>query len=182
MVPVIPVEELEKRMHPGAWSQQGFLGADESLLSVMAEDRIALAQNGITATQVAELIEQILIRAKEQRLGGIRRAMKYPNLYQPEAIPQFSLNNLPSLDEGYLIDKFQVFIIQWRGVQGCPWGCSCHAEWASFDFLILNRNTGEFFTGPALIVHLIRHHEFFEGKESPYRVDPLKVLRVFEIV
>lgn len=48
--------------------------------------------------------------------------------------------------------------------------------------MILNRKTGESFTAPALIVHLIRAHHFFEGVESPYRVDPEKVIRTLEIL
>jgi hypothetical protein len=29
--------------------------------------------------------------------------------------------------------------------------------------------------GPGLIIHLIREHGFFEGLNSPYRVDPIDV-------
>jgi hypothetical protein len=32
-----------------------------------------------------------------------------------------------------------------------------------------------------LIVHLIREHGFFEGRESPYRVDPGDLVRVLEL-
>ena len=49
--------------------------------------------------------------------------------------------------------------------------------WGHFDFLILNRQTGEYVTGPGLIVHLIREHQFFEGSESPYRVEPAKAIQ-----
>ena len=56
------------------------------------------------------------------------------------------------------------------------------AEASKNGFLyILNRETGESFTGPGLIVHLIREHHFFEGKESPYRVEPEKAVRVLEL-
>lgn len=206
----IMIEELQKRMRPGAWSQQGFLGENESLLSVIAEDRRVLEQVGIPSTQIALQIEQTLQEAKKQRLSSqlallnqrkvssrqidgkeqqssdrlrVRQSGHlYPDLYPRKALPQFSFGNLPNPNFGVLVDKFQVFITRWRGTQACPWGCKCDAAWASFDFLILNRNNGEFFTGPALIVHLIQQHEFFEGKESPYRVDPLKVLRVFEYI
>jgi hypothetical protein len=33
-------------------------------------------------------------------------------------------------------------------------------------------------TGPTLITHLIREHGFFEGLESPYRVDPERLPRL----
>jgi hypothetical protein len=48
-------------------------------------------------------------------------------------------------------------------------------------FLILNRRSGESVTGPGLIVHLIREHQFFEGSESPYRLEPSKAIRVLEL-
>lgn len=77
-------------------------------------------------------------------------------------------------------NKYQVFTMGYRGLQECPWGCE-YERWSSFDFLILNRETGEYITGPGLIVHLIREHQFFEGKESPYRVDPTQLARVLQL-
>jgi hypothetical protein len=49
---------------------------------------------------------------------------------------------------------------------------------ASIDWRLTNLETGEELTGPGLVVHLIRDHEFFEGRMSPNRVDPLKLARV----
>ena len=56
-----------------------------------------------------------------------------------------------------------------------------HAPWSNLDFLILNRQAGIQVTGPGLIVHLIREHHFFEGVESPYRVDPVRVSEVLQL-
>lgn len=39
-----------------------------------------------------------------------------------------------------------------------------------------------YITGPGLIVHLIRAHQFFEGSESPYRVEPRKAIRVLALL
>jgi hypothetical protein len=77
-----------------------------------------------------------------------------------------------------LVDgEFQVFIQQYKGLQECPWGCEYDLR-SSFEFVILNRQSGEYITAPGLIVHLIHAHQFFEGLESPYRVDPAKVVHV----
>jgi hypothetical protein len=35
---MIEIEELERRMRPGAWSERGFLGQDERLEDVLAAD------------------------------------------------------------------------------------------------------------------------------------------------
>ena len=95
--------------------------------------------------------------------------------------PHFSLDNLPDMSEGYIVGNLHLFITQWRSFQVCPWGCPADVQLGSIDFLILNRKTGESFTGPGLIVHLIREHHFFEGQASLYRVDPAKAVRVLEL-
>jgi hypothetical protein len=81
-------------------------------------------------------------------------------LYPPESTPRSAPGNLPGTEVGYLVgDKYQVFIAQYRGLQECPWSCM-HDRWSRFDFLILNRESGAYVTGPGLIVHLIRKHQF----------------------
>jgi hypothetical protein len=99
----------------------------------------------------------------------------------PSSVLHYSLENLPEPQEGCLVgSKYQVFISQYRGLQECPWSFP-YESWSSFDFSLLNRETGEYTTGPGLIVHLIREHQFFEGKESPYRVDPARLARVLRL-
>ncbi len=71
------------------------------------------------------------------------------------------------------------------GTQECPfsppypsWPCGAHnARWR-----IRNRKTGQVMEGPGLIVHLIEAHGFFEGKESPYRVDPRALAELVELI
>ena len=187
----ISIPELEKRMHPGAFSRQGFLGSTESLETVIAQDNQTLKAIGISHEQIATAIANVLQRVQDQRhellMGNYPEYDKregesrIPNLYNSESVPHFTMDSLPDTDVGYLVgSRFQVFIAQYRGLQECPWGCG-YDSWASFDFLILNRPSGMYVTGPGLIVHLIRDHHFFEGFESPYRVDPAKVVQVLEI-
>jgi hypothetical protein len=104
-----------------------------------------------------------------------------PDLRRPETVPRFSLDHLPDPERGHLVGgMLQVFFTVYRGFQPCPW---CYdSTWGYFDFLILNRRSGEYITGPGLIVHLIREHQFFEGSGSPYRLEPLKAIRVLERV
>jgi len=195
------IAELEKRMRPGGYSVQGFLGPVESLEAVIAHDIETLENLGVSYEEIAEALENILQTVEDQiskllqfRQRGERvqaymergeeyriRSVHIPDLYHCESIPSFSLENLPSVDKGYLVgNKFHVFIAQYRGLQECPWDCE-HEKWSSFDFLLLNRETGEYVTGPGMIVHLLRKHHFFEGLESPYRVDPARVVRVLDL-
>jgi hypothetical protein len=188
----ISINELEERMRPAAYSSQGFLGQTESLENVVAQDSQTLKTLGISHEQIAIALENVMQCVKDQsyKLSEDnypefveREGEGYiPDLYHPESIPRFSLDNLPNTDVGYLVgNKLQVFNVQYRGMQECPWGCE-YEEWGSFEFLILNRQSGKFVTFPGLIVHLIRKHHFFEGLESPYRVDPAEVVQVLELV
>ena len=76
-------------------------------------------------------------------------------------------------------DFLDVDTVVFCGSQSCPWGCR---QSGSVGFVIRNRRTGETIESGDLIVHLIRQHQFFEGVESPYRVDPEKLVRVLELV
>lgn len=172
-------------MRPGQSSQGGFLGLTESLEIVITQDEQTLEKFGISHEQIAGALERVIAAVHELKTALpydklLEKETDFPDLYHPEKNPLFSKNNLPDLNLGYLVDYFQVFILQYRGFQVCPWD-DC-GEVGGFDFTILNRNTGESFTAPALIVHLIRAHHFFEGVESPYRVDPEKVIRTLEIL
>lgn len=53
---------------------------------------------------------------------------------------------------------------------------------AWLNFGIRNTSTGEEVEGGGLVVHLILKHQFFEGPGSPYRVDPLRLARVLQLV
>jgi hypothetical protein len=181
---ILTVAELEARMRPGALSKKGFLGPAESLEAVIDQDARTLASQGIWYDQIAEALERILMSAFEQARDAQPRKYgrgRFPNLYHPETLPDFALDNLPPPETGILVDDLQVFTCKYRGFQTCPWECAVTPNWGSFDFLILNRKTAEYVTGPGLIVHLIRNHRFFEGIESPFRTDPTKAIRVLEI-
>ena len=177
------IEELEYAMHPGRCSNGGFLGIDELLIDVITKDEQTLSKYGIPHEKIASSIEKIWTAAVNEKqklaeVGRFERETDFPVLHKPETIPAFTLENLPDTTKGYIVNKFQVFIVQYRGFQDCPWSCNA---FGSSDFMVLNRSTGENFTAPELIVHLIREHHFFEGFLSPYRVDPEKVIRILEI-
>jgi hypothetical protein len=192
---ILPIDELEKRMRPGAYSHGGFLGFHESLDAVISQDTKILEMLGVTFEQIADALEYILSDASKQGNAWLFKGLpksgtnKYEieienrhryvsSLIVPDSIPRYSLDNLPDIDKGNMVgDKVQVFIAYYLGPQHCPWSCNT-SNWSNIDFLILNRQSGKYFTGPGLIIHLIRKHHFFEGVESPYRVNPAKVVDV----
>jgi hypothetical protein len=186
----LSIAELEERLRPGAYSQAGFLGPAESFEAVVTQDRQILEKLGISHEQVAAALESVLRLVENQReellKGNPQEYLKkgrdrIPDLYHPATLPHFVVGNLPPITSGYLVgDRLQVFIVHYRGMQECPWGCK-YQDWSSLDFLILNRESGKYVTGPGLIVHLIREHSFFEGSETPFRVDPARVVEVLEL-
>jgi hypothetical protein len=173
---------LERRMRPGADSRMGFLGHGEVLEEVIARDAETLDKLGISYEKMAAAIENVLTAAMKAPHDLVKgEPERYLNLGAPSKMPRFDLYHLPPLSEGYLQGDLQVIMVRWRGCQNCPWGCWVPTEWSDKDFLIVNRRTGAYCTGPALIVHLIREHHFFEGLHSPDRVDPACVARVLDL-
>lgn len=182
------LNELEKRMRPGGCSTKGFLGPTESLEAVLSRDEQTLQRLNLTFDQLADGLAFIL-----RDIDGQIKTLVETNrdeYFRREELTAWNgtmpilenrVESLPGPEIGYLVgDHYQVFRHQFRGLQECPWGCE-YDKWASFDFLLLNLKTGKLITAPGLIVHLIREHHFFEGLESPYRVDPLRLARVLEL-
>lgn len=189
------ISELERRMRPGGFSEKGFLGPTESFEALMHQDDRALEALGVSHEQVADALESMLQLVEVQRNKLLQENFSeyskregrgaehlLPNIYNAKQPPRFSLEDLPSAEVGYLVgNSLQVFIEEYRGLQDCPWGCE-HDRRSSLNFLVLNRQTGRCLTGPGLAIHLIRAHRFFEGLGSPFRVDPVAAIEVFELV
>ncbi|MDI1447932.1 hypothetical protein [Polyangium sp. 6x1] len=151
---LVKTGRVEELMRPGVFSTAGFLGETERLDEVLKEDARTLASLGITAKDVASRIREIVGKA-------LRRSMKSARA-----------------EDGHEIGRFRVRFLKWGGYQECPWLCTPDPGWASIDFVIEDRRSGAKLRGPGLIVHLIAEHGFFEGKESPYRVDPREAAEV----
>lgn len=170
-------------MRPGAYSQKGFLGRTESLEAVIAQDAQTLKTLGVSHEQIAAALERVLQSVDDQRDQLYSEGKHDEALKREDGLfPRIRAGHLPSTDVGYLVGgNLQVFIERWRGFQVCPWPCADPVHWAYLDFLLLNREFGKYLTGPGMIVHLIREHHFFEGRKSPYRVDPEKAIQVLEL-
>ncbi len=153
----LSTRELEARMRPGVLSQAGFLGEHEQLDEVLTRDAQTLAELDITYEEIAEQLDQLLRTAVK---GGQRISR---------------------------VSDYEVAITCYSGFQICPWSPDIHhsqcmagggVRYASIDWEIHNLRSGQTMRGPGLIVHLIRAHRFFEGVESPYRIDPRELARL----
>jgi hypothetical protein len=152
-------EELERRMRPGIFSVKGFLGPHEQLSDVLAHDAELLAATGASANQLATKLDALISLA----VGSKRDVVVH--------------------------SPFEIRITRFKGFQLCPWvespihgQCTTGGgvQFGSIDWHIRNKHNKTELKGPGLIVHLIRDHGFFEGPESPYRIDPVKLYRLLE--
>jgi hypothetical protein len=152
-------DELEMCMYPHRLSVGGFLGEGECLYEVLRIDDETVRRLKLAHEQIADRIEYFI------------KASTSPLTYPTEA--------------GKVIDgKYFVRFKMWRGGQECPWKDAIHMlfmEYGYMDFFVENMETKEELSFPGGIVHLIRKHHFYEGKNSPYRVDPEKAIRVLDI-
>ena len=181
MIEQIPIPELESRMRPGAWSEVGFLGEAESLRHTIGGDAHTLDKLGVGYDHIADALGTLLKYGIDYYPQWWRDEQLYERLTSLARGASFPLNKLPAKNRGYSTGTLQIFTLAFKGVQDCPWGCGDIEIPGSYDFLLLDRTTGELIPGPSLIVHLIRVHHFFEGKASPYRVDPEKLVRILRL-
>lgn len=146
-----PIAALEKEMRPGASSDSGFLGEAESLLEVLVADND-------TVTQKLKLSHAQL--AKPLLVIGYYAAQHAST--KPIAV-------------SYGKEVFQVHSSLSRGFQDSPFddGTKTNAT-----ILITNLRTGQKLNYSLLVPHMIERYGFYEGKGTPYRVDPLKIAQV----
>jgi hypothetical protein len=228
---VTDIQELERRMRPGAWSHEGFLGSDERLEDVILADRQTLEELELEPGQLADTLDCLLgafsartlieladadageldsveegredmekavqeaavsVTEAEQRFGPVEPCqLPLTLLFGTTALeldPGAADYYATKLSTGVLIDRrFEVLMISTFGYQECPWsptellggGKPCAA--GSSDWGIRDRQRGLEMKGPELITHLIREHGFFEGFESPYRVDPRALAKLLQV-
>lgn len=148
-------------MRPGVFSESGFLGPEESLTEVLTGDAQALAELQLSREELVAPLEKLIEQA--------------------EAAPPRSAR---------LENRIEIRIEVLPGFQICPWSPEPHraqcaagggVRHASVGWHLRNLHSGDKLSGPGLIVHLIRAHGFFEGRQSPNRVDPRALAQIVEL-
>lgn len=70
-------------------------------------------------------------------------------------------------------DTFRVVVREDRGIIACPWFDHFASPKAIVE--VENIKTGERLTYSVLALHMIRNHCFFQGKGSPFRIEPAEL-------
>jgi hypothetical protein len=150
----IAVAELEKVMRPGQSSLSGFLGEDEALLAVMATDNdLVLGELKVTHQEVARHL---------QVLGAVG-AKAEPDVAECT----------------YHGKRFKIKVISYRGYQTSPFKDGTRTNQ---NATVENLDTGKKLTFSRLVPDMIERYGFYEGKGTPYRVDPRKVVDVLDFL
>jgi hypothetical protein len=139
---VIDTQELERRMRPGAWSHEGFLGPDERLEDVLRADRRTLEELELEPGQLADTLDCLLgardaavlelvregredveeavqkalvaVTAAEQRFGPVELACC--RSHSP-----WNSRRRRTMRRGALVDgRFEVLMTPTAGWQECP--------------------------------------------------------------
>jgi hypothetical protein len=148
----ITIEALEKEMRPGASSMAGFLGRDERLLDVLAADNKYVVEE-------LGLTHQELARHLHV-LGAI-------GLKEGER---------PFLFHGR---RFKVKVLHTGGFQPSPFKDGTKS---GSNATLVNLDSGKKLEYALLVPHLIERYGFYEGKGTPYRVEPRAVVAALDFL
>jgi hypothetical protein len=165
------IEDLEKDMRPppaklddlpqaerrefhfGVRSTHGFLGPTESLLERLAEDN----------------------RHVVEKLGLTHQALARPLMVMPALV---RIKNSPG-EVTYRGRRFQVKVLGFKGFQLSPFRDRTRT---SMDVTVKNTWNGKSISYSLLVPQMIERYGFYEGKGLRYRVEPAKVLEVFDFL
>lgn len=142
------IYELETRMRPNRDSMAGFLGENESLLKVLAEDNDFVRGLGLTHQKIAAP----LMYAREHVYKGFGNEFTYHGV------------------------QYRIDLVTYRGMQFSPFE---DETGTASDMTITNLGTGDKLNCSALLPDMIERYGFYEGKKTPYRLEPSDVIRVF---
>ncbi len=155
------IADLEKDMRPGAKSRvgstAGFLGADEKLLDVLAADnKYVVDELGLTHQELARHLHA---------MGTIG----FWQMDQKKAESEFLYHGR----------RFKVRLLLTAGSQPSPF---LDETASGANAVVENLDNGKKLDYALLVPYMIERYGFYEGKGTPYRVDPKKMGEVFDFL
>ncbi len=145
------MKKIEANMQPGVITLSGFLGGDDRDLASIIE-----ADNAVVMRQ-GLTHEQIAARMEELSKEGLK-----------------GLGEFIKIESG-----FEVKVDSVRGKLPCPFGHP--GIFAKVNTTVRNIKLDREITYTLLNSHLIGEHGFYEGKDSPFRLEPRDLIEILEI-
>ena len=144
-------DAIQRQMAPGVITLDGFLGTDTRKLIDILN------------------ADDAIVRRAEITHEQIAQRMQY-----------FRDAGLDGLGEFMTIDNnFDVRVDSVRGKLPSPFGGPGMYE--KVNTTVINKTLGREVTYTDLHIHFVRDHGFYEGKGSPYRLDPEELIAVLEV-
>jgi hypothetical protein len=154
----LTIATLEKTMRPGKSSSAGFLGKEEKLLEVMAADnKTVVDELGLTHQDLARPMHA---------MGAV-------------ALLLGKTANAPPVEFIYEGRRFKVKRSDTRGRQPSPFDDDTAS---GSNALVHNLDSGKKIGYGLLVPFMVERYGFYEGKGTPYRVEPRQVVEVFDFL
>ena len=161
------------RMRDSQFSNATFLGEDESLLDLIKNDNSVLIQNDITWEELANAIASV-----------VRFVVDQPSMIGQHMV----LATYVSISKDI---SFRISGEIHMGYQFCPFDKCLHkpaefrGEYVGSTIVTIvkqkNNKIVEKIQLGSLLSHLCMEHQFLEGKDCEFRVDPQKFIDFFEL-
>lgn len=153
------------------YSDTGFIDATESLMEVVKRD------HEYVVSKLGEEGHKIIIEVLRESI--IKPALDKINTKDISDVSNVEVGNVLVRKIDYYGNQCCPFWSMGINDKNKPGKASCLGR-GGVDYIITNKTTGEELFIPALILHLIEAHHFYEGNVL-HRVDPEKLIRVLEI-
>lgn len=157
-----PIATLEKDMRPEAKSEvgskAGFLGKEEKLLDILAEDNdFVLGKLGLTHQELAKHLHLIGGIAEKHAKAGDKTGFNFR--YQGR--------------------RYNVQFAVFRGIQHSPFydGTKTNSE-----ATLTNIDTKAKLTYSRLVPYMVERYGFYEGHGTRFRIDPRAIVAVFDFL
>jgi hypothetical protein len=151
MKQTVQMNQIQERMRPGIFTRDGFLGTDRRKL-------IDILLEDDEAVKRMDLTHwQIADRMIELRDAGMRGLGEFINV-EPH---------------------FEIRVISVRGKLPCPFGDP--GIFPKTNTVVRNTKLDREITFTDMHIHLVGSHGFYEGKGSPFRLEPKELAAVLDI-
>jgi len=151
MKQTVQMQKAQERMAPGAITRDGFLGDDRRPLV----DILLADEAAVKARDLDH--ERIASRMVELRDAGMAGLGEFIDV----------------------APHFEVRVDSVRGRLPCPFGDP--GVFPKTNITVRNRRTGREVNYTDLHIHLVWAHGFYEGKGSPFRLEPTDLAEVLEV-
>ena len=168
----------------------------ENLKNIIETDEQILSNTGITFEQLEDFCFALRLYVKKYEIKENTKNIKPPivkNFFEDQTDNFFSLNrknwclwNQSSYQFNMFDTNYYIIRYTWGGAERCPFQSpedkNYHGyEYGSLDWLIWNLDTNDFMHIGDLLFHQISTHHFFQSNSSPYRVEPTKLIQLFNL-